>query len=157
MRASIGTHLAWAALASVTLFACNERQRDPGDPSSMAAGAPAIRAVSEVSAASPGGLAGRSFIVEARNPQGGAPQVDTITFADGQFRSSFGSQSGYGPATYNVVRDNVGEAFTASSGDTKSGSIEWSGMLVKGRLDGKAVWSRPGQQPVEYEFRGYAE
>jgi hypothetical protein len=156
MRAPIRRYLAATALASLAVFGCNERQRDPADNSSMAAGAPALRAVSNVSAEHAPGLAGRRFVVEVRERGRSAEQIDTLTFADGTIHSASGDEWGFTAAEYRDIVDNIGESFTAVSTSQKEGQIEWSGMLAKGRLDGRYVWKKSGQAPVEYEYRGYA-
>jgi hypothetical protein len=157
MRASFRTRLAWAALASLTLVACNERQRDPNDPSSMAAGAPALRAVSNAPDPAASGLTDHMYVIQISDPATSDVDVDTITFADGRFRSKGCEQYGFADTDYRTIRDNVGEAFSATATSEKEGRMEWSGMLVKGRLDGTCTWTKPGQKPIEYRFKGIAE
>jgi hypothetical protein len=154
MRASFRTYLAATALASLAVFGCNERQRDPDDHSSMAAGAPAVRAVSTVPAEPASGLAGRTYVVEVRERGGDESRIDTLTFADGRLRSSDGDRRGFDAAEYRGVNENIGESFTAVAASQTDGQIEWSGLLAKGRLDGRFVWKKSGQA-VEYEFSGY--
>lgn len=155
MRVSIGTCLAASALASLALFGCSERQRDPSDNSAMAAGAPALRAVSNSPAAPASVLNGGTFIVEVRARDGGEAQVDTLSFVDGRLRSAGCDRQGFTAAEYRSVAENIGETFTAISASSSDAQIEWSGMLAKGRLDGRYLWKRQGQAPVEYEFSGY--
>lgn len=155
MRASFGTYLAATALASLAVFGCNERQRDPDDHSSMAAGAPAVRAVSTVPAEPASGLAGRTYVVEVRQRGGGDSRIDTLTFADGRLRSAESDRMGFDAAEFRGVHENIGESFTAVAVSAGDGQIEWSGLLAKGRLDGRYVWKKGGQTPVEYEFSGY--
>jgi hypothetical protein len=154
MRASFGTNLAAAALASFALVACAERQRDPNDPSAMAAGAPAVRAVSNSGDEPAAGLEGHTYILQYHQRGSDELQVDTVSFSNGRIASSTAGSFGHAPSQYRSVRDNVGEAFTAVMPSTNDGQIEWSGMLVKGRLDGRAVWRKPGGSPIEYEFKG---
>lgn len=154
MRASFGTYLAATALASLAVFGCNERQRNPDDQSSMAAGAPAVRAVSTVPAEPASGLAGRTYVVEVRERGGDGSRIDTLTFVEGRLRSSESHRRGFEDAEYRGVDENIGESFTAVTASPTDGQIEWSGLLAKGRLDGRYVWKKSGQA-VEYEFSGY--
>lgn len=156
MRASIRTYLALSALASLAMFGCNERQRDPDDNSSMAAGAPAVRAISTIAAEPASGLGGQTYVVEVRERGNGESRVDTLSFAEGRVRSALGERGGFGAADYRAVMDNIGESFTAVAASAEQGQIEWSGILVKGRLDGRYVWKRNGQPSLEYEYHGYA-
>lgn len=155
MRATIGTYLAATALASIAVFGCNESQRNPNDNASMAAGSPAVRAVSDAAAEQASGLAERTYVVEVHQRGSSELQVDTLSFTEGRLHSAGCDEWGFGPAEFRGAIDNIGESFTAVTTSQTEGQIEWSGLLAKGRLDGRYVWKKNGQSPIEYEFRGY--
>ena len=155
MRALNRKRIAALALVTCITVGCAEHQRDPSDQSSMAAGSPAVRAMSANSIGHTDRLTGRTYLIEVRKRGAAEVQVDTLTFSEESFVVSGLAQRGFGPASFRGVRDNVGEAFTAIAKSQSEGEMEWSGMLVKGRLDGRFVHKRRGEQPVEYEYRGY--
>ena len=85
-------------------------------------------------------LDGRTFVGETGSKGKKADGPDTLTFANGLFRSSACDSYGFGEAPYvtSLVKDGV--RFEATTKSTLHGKIVWSGVIRGDQLEGTFVW-----------------
>jgi hypothetical protein len=86
--------------------------------------------------------------------EGKKPISDTFAFANGQFHSSACDQYGFGRAAYSAQPDG---RFSATTFSASEGTIEWHGKIEGDKLQGEAVWLKPGKAPVRYQIQGTLE
>jgi hypothetical protein len=76
--------------------------------------------------------------------------ADTLTFKNGTFDSSECRQYGFKPTVY----AGDGATFTVTAKSDKEGTTEWSGTIKGDSIEGKMVWTKAGQAPINYSFSG---
>jgi hypothetical protein len=100
-------------------------------------------------------LDGRAFTVQYGERGKTTAATDTLTFRDGRFRSSACDAYGFGTAAYVTAAD--AKKFTVETESKREGRIRWQGSLTKEGVEGLFVWSKQGQAPIEYWFKGSAD
>ncbi|MBI5719746.1 MAG: hypothetical protein HZC37_18910 [Burkholderiales bacterium] len=75
--------------------------------------------------------------------------ADTISFADGRFRSSACDRYGYSDGAYTATESEGGIAFEAETESAKYGKLLWRGVVRGPRLDGTLTMMRDGQPAGE--------
>lgn len=78
-----------------------------------------------------------------------AGDADTITFADGRFRSSACDQYGYSDGAYTATEADGAIAFEAATESERYGQLQWRGTVRGNRLDGTLTMMRDGQPAGE--------
>lgn len=99
-------------------------------------------------------LDGRTFVIDMREAGKTESSKDTLTFAEGKFRSKGCDQYGFGDATYTVSNRGEGVAFSASAQSETEGRMEWTGTVTGNGIEGTAVWTKEGQAPITYQYSG---
>lgn len=79
---------------------------------------------------------------------------DTLTFSQGQLRSSTGEHDGFQGATYTAKKEGTAIHFEAVLHSEKQGSQRWKGTLKGNELEATMSWTKPQGKPVEYWFKG---
>jgi hypothetical protein len=100
-------------------------------------------------------LDGRAFDVQYGERGKAALAKDTLTFRDGRFHSSACDDYGFGTAVYVTTSD--AKKFTVETSSKTEGRIRWQGSLTKDGVEGLFVWTKPGQAPIEYWWKGSVE
>jgi hypothetical protein len=75
--------------------------------------------------------------------------ADTISFADGRFRSSACDRYGYGDGAYTATEAQGGITFEAETESAKYGKLLWRGVVRGARLDGTLTMVRDGEPAGE--------
>ena len=75
--------------------------------------------------------------------------ADTISFADGRFRSSACDRYGYGDGIYTATESDGAIAFQAETESAQYGKLQWRGVVRGARLDGTLTMMRDGQPAGE--------
>ena len=76
--------------------------------------------------------------------------ADTLTFANGHFRSSACDRYGYGDAAYRATAQGDGVAFEAETLSPKYGRLQWKGTVRGNKLDATALMLQEGKAPLEH-------
>jgi len=71
---------------------------------------------------------------------------DTLTFANGRFRSSACDRYEYGDGPYTATRVPDGIRFTAETHSPRYGALKWHGVVRGRRLDGTLTMVRDGRE-----------
>ncbi len=113
------------------------------------------------SLASPDGpaatLDGKAFTGESGEKGKTKTDKDTLTFANGRFRSLACDAYGFGDAPYVATTAPDGTiAWTAETASAKEGKIQWKGKVKGDKLEGTYVWIKAGQAPIEYWMKATA-
>lgn len=103
--------------------------------------------------ASAGGLDGKTFTVTSTDPSGETSD-DTLVFADGTFDSLACHEWGFGKGPYTVEKSDDGWTFSAVTTSETEGEAHWHGTVSGDAISGTMTWSKPGQDPIVYEFSG---
>jgi hypothetical protein len=101
-----------------------------------------------------GALDGKTFAGSMGEKGKTKGDTDTFVFAKGTFDSLACHKFGFAGAPYTATENNGRVHFEATTTSTKEGTMAWKGSSQNDSIAGKAVWSKPGQAPVEYWFRG---
>lgn len=76
--------------------------------------------------------------------------ADTVTFANGRFRSSACDRYGYGDAAYRATTQGDAMAFETETVSPKYGRLQWKGLVRGDKLEATAVMLQEGKAPVEH-------
>ncbi len=95
-------------------------------------------------------LDGRTYIGHVGEKGKDRGDEDTLRFAGGKFHSSACDAYGFTAAPYTAEQHGDTFTFTAETVSEKEGRMRWSGTIRTYQLEGTAVWTKPGQTPVEY-------
>jgi hypothetical protein len=95
-------------------------------------------------------LDGKVFTVEAAEKGKTSGEKEDIDFAKGKFHSKGCDQYGFDSGAYTMT----GDKFEADTTSAKEGKIHWSGTVSGDRIEGTYVWTKTGQKPIEYWFKG---
>ncbi len=95
-------------------------------------------------------LDGRTYIGHVGEKGKTQGDEDTLRFADGKFHSSACDGYGFTAAPYTAEQRGDTVTFTAETVSEKEGRMRWSGTIRTYQLEGTAVWTKPGQTPIEY-------
>ena len=97
-----------------------------------------------------GQLDGKVYLGEAGEKGKAANEKDEITFAAGQFHSRGCDPYGFGKGAYKATTKDGTTSFEATTTSVKEGKIQWTGTIKGDALDGRYVWTKAGQAPIEY-------
>lgn len=75
--------------------------------------------------------------------------ADTLTFANGRFRSSACDRYGYSDAPYRLTAAGDTLVFEAETESPKYGKLQWKGLVRGDRLDATVMMLQAGKSPVE--------
>ena len=95
-------------------------------------------------------LDGKTFSGEVGKKGEASGMKDDLVFKDGKFRSTACDAYGFGDANYSAAPSGEATAFQAETHNPKDESMKWSGTITGNALEGTAVMTTPGQEPVEY-------
>jgi hypothetical protein len=101
-----------------------------------------------------GKLDGKTFDLVVSEKGKEATQKDQIIFKDGKFRSPGCDQYGFVEAEYKTTDAAGALTFDVVTKSEKEGEIHWTGSVKGDSVEGSYVWTKTGQAPIEYTFKG---
>jgi hypothetical protein len=99
-------------------------------------------------------LDGKSFVSETGEKGKPMSEKDEIAFAAGQFHSKACDPWGFAKAPYKASTKAGVTSFEAETSSPKEGKIHWTGTVKGDTLEGRYVWTKAGQAPIEYWVKG---
>lgn len=100
-------------------------------------------------------LDGKTFSVKINeHGKDGEATDDELIFKDGTFFSTDCEQYGFSSAPYEHRTTDGITLFITSSTSEKEGEVQWEGRVEGGEISGTMIWSKPGQEPVFYKYKG---
>lgn len=110
---------------------------------------------SNLNAASAGEtLDGKSFSVELTESNKSEATQDELIFKDGTFFSTGCDQYGFTPAKYEARSKGGVIMFKSTLASDKEGKSEWEGAVTGDEISGTMFWTKEGQEPVIYSYKG---
>ena len=79
---------------------------------------------------------------------------DELTFKEGTFFSSDCEQYGFGSAPYKATSEGKKTMFESTLVSENEGKALWNGTVDGDKISGTFVWSKEGQDPLNYSFEG---
>lgn len=118
----------------------------------------AVAAISLLAVAASGLLDGKTFEGECfeKGKVAGTGTRDVLIFKGGKFRSTACEKHGCSEANYTTktAGDAVTWESTLVSVEASEGKIAWKGTVKGDVVEATFVWTKPGQQPSEWTFKG---
>ncbi|MCI0605458.1 hypothetical protein L0156_20940 [bacterium] len=99
-------------------------------------------------------LDGKSYLGETAEKGKTSGNNDELIFADGKFHSTGCDQYGFTPAPYTTKTQGDTTTFESVAKSEKEGEISWNGTVQGDTCEAAFVWTKPGQKPIEYWFKG---
>lgn len=99
-------------------------------------------------------LDGRTFGVEIGEQGKTMGDPETLVFKDKRFDPLDCHKWGFAAAPYTTREQDGRVTFEAETKSEKEGIMRWQGAVQGDAISGTVVWSKPGQAPVEYWFKG---
>ncbi len=99
-------------------------------------------------------LDGRSFSVELTEASKNEAARDELIFKDGTFFSAECEQYGFTPAPYESKPKDGAVLFKSTLTSSKEGKTEWEGSVMGDEISGTMFWSKEGQDPIIYTYKG---
>jgi hypothetical protein len=106
------------------------------------------------SAFAKGALDGKTFSASTGEKGKTKAEPDTLTFKDGKFHSSGCDPYGFGDGAYTTKTEGGVTTFESDTVSAKEGKDHWKGTVKGNAIEGTMVWTKTGQAPIEYWFRG---
>lgn len=103
---------------------------------------------------SPGLLDGKTFVGETGKKGQGKGDPETFVFADGKFDPLQCHPYGFSAAPYKATAAGGKVGFEAETVSAKEGKMLWKGTALGVSFQGTMTWTKEGQAPIEYWFRG---
>lgn len=101
-----------------------------------------------------GPLDGKTFVGETGEKGKDKGDIETFVFRNGQFDPLQCHPYGFGPAPYTASTSGDEVRFEAETVSAEEGKMLWKGTVRGNALQGTMVWTKEGQAPIEYWFRG---
>jgi hypothetical protein len=101
-----------------------------------------------------GYLDGRTFTGETGEKGKAKGNPETFVFKDKTFDPLDCHRYGFSAAPYTTREEGGRVRFEAETKSDKEGSMRWQGAVQGDTLAGTMVWTKAGQKPIEYWFKG---
>jgi hypothetical protein len=101
-----------------------------------------------------GYLDGRTFVGEMGEKGKEKGDPETFVFKDGTFDPLDCHKWGFSGAPYTTKEEDGRIHFTAETKSEKEGTMSWKGAVQGDAISGTVVWTKQGQAPIEYWFKG---
>jgi hypothetical protein len=106
-------------------------------------------------AAAGGALDGKVFAGTTGETGKATGDKDVLVFRGGTFRSTACDTYGFDSARYTSAAGPAGSIqFAARTVSPKEGTIDWRGVVRGDAVTGSYVWTKTGQRPIRYWFKG---
>ncbi len=99
-------------------------------------------------------LDGRSFSVELTETGKNEATMDELIFKDGTFLSTGCEKYGFTPSQYESKSKAGVVMFKSTLTSGKEGKTEWEGAVTGDGISGTMFWTKEGQEPVIYSYKG---
>ncbi len=99
-------------------------------------------------------LDGRTFSVELTETGKNEATTDELIFKDGTFFSTECEKYGFTPAPYESKSKAGVVMFKSTLTSGKEGKTEWEGAVTGDEISGTMFWTKEGQEPVIYSYKG---
>ena len=99
-------------------------------------------------------LDGRSYLVELTDTNKNEATKDELIFKDGTFFSTECEKHGFTPAPYESKSKAGVVMFKSTLTSVKEGKTEWEGSVNGDEITGTMFWSKEGQDPIIYTYKG---
>jgi high-affinity K+ transport system ATPase subunit B len=100
-------------------------------------------------------LDGKSFLVKlSEHGKKDEATNDELIFKDGTFFSADCEQYGFSPASYKTMSKGDTTLFESTLMSDKEGKAEWEGAVKGDEISGTFIWSKEGQEPIIYSYKG---
>lgn len=99
-------------------------------------------------------LDGKTFVGESGEKGKEQKEKDNLVFEKGKFHSTACDQYGFTPASYTAKKEGDTITFEADAASPKEGKIHWKGTVTGDDVDASLVWTKEGQAPIEYWYKG---
>jgi len=99
-------------------------------------------------------LDGKTYVGESSQKGKEEKQKDTLIFEKGTFRSTACDQYGFTATPYTAKKEGGVITFTADSTSEKEGKNHWEGTVSDNSIQATLTWTKEGQAPIEYTFKG---
>jgi hypothetical protein len=99
-------------------------------------------------------LDGRTFTVGLTETGKSEATEDELIFKEGTFFSSGCEQYGFTPAKYESRAKGGVILFKSALTSGKEGKTEWEGAVTGDEISGTMFWSKEGQEPIIYTYKG---
>jgi hypothetical protein len=101
-----------------------------------------------------GYLDGRTFVGETGEKGKTKGEPETFVFKDGTFDPLDCHKWGFSGAPYTTKEEDGRIHFAAETKSDKEGTMSWKGAVQGDAISGTVVWTKQGQAPIEYWFKG---
>lgn len=101
-----------------------------------------------------GALDGKTFAGETGEKGKATGDAETFVFKDQTFDPLDCHKYGFSAAPYTSREDGIRIHFEAETKSAKEGSMRWKGVVQGETVAGTMVWTKAGQAPVAYWFKG---
>jgi hypothetical protein len=102
----------------------------------------------------PGPLDGKTFVGETGKKGQGKGDPETFVFAGWKFDPLQCHPYGFAAAPYKATSVGGKVGFEAKTVSAKEGTMHWKGTALGTSIQGTMTWTKKGQAPIEYWFRG---
>ena len=99
-------------------------------------------------------LDGKTFSVKFTEHNKNEEAKDELIFKDGTFFSADCEQYGFSPAPYESKSKSGTTLFKSTLTSDKEGKVEWEGKVNGDEISGTFIWSKEGQDPIIYTYKG---
>jgi hypothetical protein len=100
-------------------------------------------------------LDGKSFLIKvSEHGKDGEATDDELIFKDGTFFSADCEQYSFSPASYESRSKGGTTLFKSTLMSDKEGKSEWEGAVKGDTISGTFIWSKEGQDPMIYRYKG---
>jgi hypothetical protein len=101
-----------------------------------------------------GQLDGQRFECESGLKGKSADEKETLEFHGGRFHSVGCDEYRFETGAYTATRSAETVGFQSTTKSPTEGSIVWTGYVRGTEIEGTFVWTKTGQAPVDYWFKG---
>jgi len=101
-----------------------------------------------------GYLDGRTFVGETGEKGKAKGDPETFVFKDGSFDPLACHKWGFNGAPYTTKEQDGRIQFTSETKSDKEGTMSWKGAVQGNEISGTVTWTKPGQAPIDYWFKG---
>jgi hypothetical protein len=104
-----------------------------------------------------GALDGKQFAGEVGEKGKTKGDPELFVFTADVFDPVYCHQYGFHAAPYTLRKEGDQVLFESEAKSDEQGTMQWKGAIQGSTLTGTMVWSKIGQTPVEYWFKGTLE
>jgi hypothetical protein len=101
-----------------------------------------------------GALDGMTFVGEGGEKGKAMTEKDIIKFKKGRLHSEACDVYGFDKGKYTTTKSSDVTMFEAETISKKEGKIQWKGSVKGDVIEGTYIWTKAGQAPIEYMFKG---